>query len=246
MFNALSIVGAVLVSASSTAESASDWKVDWTPYIWASSLDAGVGLGNLPEVESQLGFADLIDKADTAFMHHLEIRKGQWGIVNEIIYLDLSDSSTPGAGVVVDSVDVGVTQGIYDLAASYTPEQLENTSFLLGLRYIDVNLDVRINSNLNGPLAGKHSHGEDWSNLLVGVHQRIPFSDNWTLGLKADYAGDLGDEESYILTAGLDYSIREFMSLKFGYRHAAVDFDSSDFSLDETVAGPYLGLGFHW
>jgi hypothetical protein len=36
----------------------------------------------------------------------------------------------------------------------------------------------------------------------------------------------------------------DLLSRKFSYRHAPVEFDSSDFKLDQTTDGEYMGLGF--
>ena len=221
-----------------------DWKISWTPYLWGANIKADVTVNNLVSGSGELEFDDLVEKLDSAFMHYLHASKGEWGIANEIIYFDISESVESGSGVIVGSADVGLTQSIFDLAASYAPNHIDNTTFFFGLRRIGIDIDLDIESALNGPLAGSHSVEEDWTNLLIGVLYQIPLDKGWLLGVKADYGGDFGDEESYVLTLGADYSMTDLLSLKFGYRYAKIEFDSSDFKLDQTTDGGISGIGF--
>ncbi len=122
---------------------------------------------------------------------------------------------------------------------------MPNTTFYAGLRRLSVDLNMVIDANID-VLDGRLSRKEDWTNILVGVRQVIPINDRWFAALKADYAGDLGDETSFILNAGLDYTMTDLLSLKFGYRYASVDYESSDFTFDQTSNGPFVGLSFNW
>ncbi len=231
----------MLISTPAMAATDNDWKISWTPYIWAANIGADVTVNDRVSGSGELDFDDLLDKVDGAFMHYLHARKGEWGIVNEIIYLDISDSIEPD-GTLVDRVEAGLTEGIIDLAASYSPNQIDNTIFFVGLRRIDVDIDL----DIEGQLADSRSREEDWTNLLLGIQYLIPVEKNWLIGLKADYASDFGDETSYILTLGADYIMTDLLSLKFGYRSAKIEFESSDFKLNQTTDGTYLGLSFNW
>jgi hypothetical protein len=241
----ITLCTAILLASSAWADSGDEWQVSWTPYIWASSLSTDVGFRNLPELETQVDFKDLIKNTDMAYMHFLEFKKGNWGLMNDFIYFDVSDSGNPGNGILINEIEAGVKQSFFDLAASYTPDNMPNTTFYAGLRRINVELDLAIDANID-PLNRRLGHKENWTNFLVGIRQVFPINDRWFGALKADYSGDFGDETGFILNAGLDYTMTELLSLKFGYRYASVDFESTDFTFDQTASGPFVGLSFNW
>ncbi|NRB40450.1 MAG: hypothetical protein HRU20_18610 [Pseudomonadales bacterium] len=228
----------------STSKPQKNWSITYTPYIWAAGIKTTAELGGLPGMESDLAFKDVIDKADMAYMHNLEFRMGQWGLMNEIIYFDLSDSSEPD-GKLVDKIEAGASEGIYDLAVTFNPKTSENTQFILGVRRVDVELVLDIQSLANN-IGNKRSLDKTWDNLLIGMKQEVPIDANWKLGFKADYAGNLSDEDVFILTADANYTMNDLMDLRFGYRYASMHVASEEISIDQSAAGSFLGLAFNW
>lgn len=246
------LAAAILASTAATAVAQSpmttespekDWNVNWTPYIWAANLEADVKLGPV-NTTGTLDFSDIVDKMDAAFMHLLEFNKGRWGISNEIIYFDLSDSKTgPIANIV--RADVGMKQSIIDLTGTYKATEDGNTTVLAGLRYIALDMDIKTTSGI--PLLNQSiSKKEDWTNLLVGVRQIFPINESWSLMAKGDIATDFSDEMSYILTVGANYTMTDLLDLKVGYRYAGVDYENSEFTFEETADGLFTGLTFKW
>jgi len=166
-------------------------------------------------------------------------------LMNDFIYFDVSDSGYPGKGILINGIDAGVKQSIFDLAGSFTPDNMPNTTVYAGLRRVNIELDMVIDANID-PLDRQFGHKENWTNILVGIRQVLPINERWYGALKVDFSGDFGDETVFVLNAGLDYTMTDLLSLKFGYRYASVDFKSTDFTFDQIASGPFVGLSFNW
>src|SRR5690606_34511523 len=96
----IGVAGAVLVMAlaggqaraQEVAREASDdaWTVLWPIYLWASGIDGRVGVGgNVIDVD--IGFSDVVEHLDGAVFLPLELRKGRWAAVLEVIAIRLGD-----------------------------------------------------------------------------------------------------------------------------------------------------------
>jgi len=220
-----------------------EWQINWTPYLWAADLSADMDFGNGP-VGTDLDFEDIVDKLEGAYMHYLEFRRGRWGIANEIIYLNISDSKNgPIAGIT--EVEADLKQSVIDLVATYHTGRNENTMLYGGLRYINLEVEADTTSVLP-PLNLELDGDKDWTNLLFGIRQVFPLTDKWGLVAKGDIASDFDDEQSYIISLGADYDMTELLDLKIGYRYAEIEYEDSDVKLDETIDGVFVGLSFNW
>ena len=59
-------------------DNSNKWNIELTPYFWAAELKGDATLrGRTGPVE--VGFSDLLDNLDIAFMGRLEAWKGEWG-----------------------------------------------------------------------------------------------------------------------------------------------------------------------
>lgn len=72
------------------------WEVFITPNLWAAGLHGEVGSRGRT-VQVDLGFSDVVRNLDGALFLPLELRKGHWGLISELILIRLSNhSATPG------------------------------------------------------------------------------------------------------------------------------------------------------
>jgi len=233
----------ILFSLSLSASAEEELQIAWTPYLWVTTLSADMDFGAGP-AGTELDFDEILDKREGTYMHYLEFRKGQWGIANEIIYLNIADSKD-GPIANVAKIDVDLKQSIVDLVVTYHTDDQENTMLFGGLRYINLETTLELTSVLP-PLNGKIDEDKDWTNLLVGVRQYFTINDKWGLLAKGDIASDFSDEQSYIITLGANYDLSKLLDIKFGYRYAEIDFEDSDIEIHESVEGVFAGLTFNW
>ena len=225
-----------------SASAEEELQISWTPYLWAANLSADMDFGAGP-VGTELDFDDILDKLEGTYMQFLEFRKGQWGIANEIIYLNIADSKD-GPIASLAQADVDLKQSVVDLVVTYHTGNQENTMLYGGLRYINIETTLELTSSLP-PLNGEIDGDKDWTNLLVGVRQYFPINDKWDLVAKGDIATDFSDEQSYIITLGANYDLSKLLDIKIGYRYAQIDFEDSDIEINESIEGAFAGLTFN-
>ena len=169
-------------------------------------------------------------------------------------------------------------QGIYDFAVSYnfgdtpptslpkTPSEKEFPRFwfqpILGVRLNDINVQIQntinyeISSslvNIQGTTQNTIQAGKLWLEPLVGAKLGLQLSDPITLWLRGDMSGFVlaGDTDySWNLLFGMDWWVRENISLQLGYRFYEINYQtgtgSNAFGFSQLFNGPFVSASFHF
>ena len=233
---------------------------DWTvaPYLWASSVGLDLAVADDTTIGGDAAFKDLLDKVDTAFMGHLEARKGAWGMYLDTIYLDLSESKSvaigPGGPILGDlGADARMKMKIYDAGGAYRlskPDDGVQVDVLGGLRYIAVDVDALL--TLPGPVLDPVDirTGPSETDLMVGVRAIGRFAQRWHWALRGDLSFG-GSEGTYNGLASLGYTFGEsdLFTMTLGYRYMSIEMDGTTqrnnrSSADISLSGPVLGFIF--
>lgn len=170
------------------------------------------------------------------------------------------------------------TQGIYDFALTYNfgdtpptslPKEPSGKPFprlwfqpILGTRLNSLNLELentinyKISStliNIEGTAQNTYQASKLWFEPLLGAKVGIQLSDPITLWLRGDYSGFglAGDiNYSWNLIFGMDWWVRENISLQLGYRFYEINYQngsgSDAFGFSELFNGPLVSASFHF
>jgi hypothetical protein len=170
------------------------------------------------------------------------------------------------------------SQGIYDFALTYNfgdtpptslPKEPSGKSFpklwfqpILGTRLNSLNLQLentinyKISSslvNIEGTAQNTYQASKLWFEPLLGAKAGIQLSDPISLWLRGDYSGFglAGDTNySWNLIFGMDWWVRENISLQLGYRFYEINYQngsgSDAFGFSELFNGPFLSASFHF
>jgi hypothetical protein len=234
------------------------WNIEFTPYFWAAELKGDATLrGRTGSVDAS--FSDILDNLDIAFMGRAEAWQGRWGLFFDGLYMDLGADFTTPRGLVSTDIDVkmtildfGIGHRLWDTAVGQNSNQRLSFDLLAGGRYM--NLDGEIDIKTNGPLADivagrKFGRREEWVEPIVGGRLRWDLNNKLAAAVRFDFGGfDIGEGSNltWNLLAGIDYKLKENMSLKAGYRIFDIDYDSGsgnkEFGLDAQFRGPIFGL----
>jgi hypothetical protein len=76
----LTVVCVCLVVSSWGVAHAGDWKWELSPYIWATDVTLNVSVNDMEVASVEVGFKDLIDKADFGALRHFEGQRGGVGL----------------------------------------------------------------------------------------------------------------------------------------------------------------------
>lgn len=228
-----------------TQEEKSEWSYAITPYLWFAGLDGKVtARGN--EAPVDLGFSDIWDDLDLAFMGRFEAWKNNWGYFIDLLYIDLTDTVVAPRRTIDWDVDMWIVEaGMgYRLKSFVTEKGLPGYLDLLGgLRYYDMETSV-YPADLPGG-----SGGEDWIDVYLGPRLIYPMSEKWNFLFRGDIG--TGDSDlSWSLMAGFQFKKSDSFSLALVYSILDIDYEtgsgSSKNAFDAQMSGPALALTWYW
>jgi hypothetical protein len=236
--------------------------LEWTiaPYLFGPDLTADVTVNAGPEVPVAVPFSDLVSKLDMAFMGHVEARGEKFGGFFDMIYMDISDSTTKsfGPGEILPSevlIDTSVNLQIYEFGGLYrigapTPGTAA-FDLLLGGRQIELKQDILL-SEL-GPVEGETEFvplDTSETDVFAGVRIVGLFNERWGYKARADYGtGGTNGTVNALATVGYTFGESGLFTLDVGYRYMKIKLDDVKSDListntELTAAGPLVGFIF--
>jgi len=247
----------IIVSAASLSpllSQAAGWEYSVSPYLWlpATSLDSSnVSGGGSPIDGSRLdiGPTSYLDALSFALMLSGDMRKDDWVIKADLIYLDFSfddkdiDFGRPGAGPIAGIYSAGLSGSVVTLAGGRT--FVDNDRYfmdgLAGWRRFGMTLELA--GDLASGAALDASKDLDFNDAFVGVSGRYELGDGDRWSLR--YYADIGTGESDMtwqaqLGVGYEFGWGEMF---VDYRHLDYDFgDAPDLDdVTSVFSGPSIG-----
>lgn len=254
------VIGGISLAPGQASHAAEiDWKV--APYLWAADVGLDLTINNDPVLGATVPFSDLVDKLDSAFMIHAEGIGSDSNIGGfvDVISMSLSDSSVtavgPGGPILGDLVvATDLSLNLYEGGGilRFGDEGVDRTimDILLGIRYVDVEMDLNITLPGPGgtPIDRRVKVSE--TDAMIGVRVLGRFTDRFGYRLRGDIS-DLGTDGIINLLAGVNYGFgqTQLFSMELGYRYLEMELSNNlnngaTSSSEITFAGPFLGLVF--
>jgi hypothetical protein len=242
----LALCGACASSPGSRGEAggAVETEVGVGPVLWLAGFEGDVSTGDAPGEGATL---DDPLALDAGIMGLVEVRRGEWSLLAEGLYVDYG-ASTRELGLlttevsiqaVVASLSVGRTLGRWSLGAG--PEREARLDAYVGGRVAHVDLGIDVAALPPSDAA------TTWVDPIVGLRGRVGFSE--TLGLRmAGDVGGFGISSDLVWQAALSLDWRPWRHFGFllGYRVLDYDFDEDDpgdtLGFDVRLLGPFLAL----
>lgn len=242
--------------AQATAVPRSGWSFEFTPYLWGAAMEGSVGAGELPTMNIDMSFSDVLDHLDAGLMGAFEARKGRWGALLDAIYMKIEDSATAtrtGAGPVGATASAGalleVRQTTYAVALAYRLREGHAPLDLVGgVRYLRIEAEARIDGSLFAQSGSvQRSAKKSWGDPYVGLRLQQPLAGRWTLAAYGDFGGfGVSSDFTWQALLGAEYEFSNTITAKAGYRYIAVDYDQDGFAFDMAYSGLYFGLGIRF
>ncbi|MDG0817708.1 hypothetical protein [Bdellovibrio svalbardensis] len=263
----LLLMSALLSFWMGVAEAADQFSEGWhfraSIYAWLPSIS---GVSNFPESGSTVDVdaQDILKNLSTVFMGNFEVRKNQWGLFTDLVYLEAKDSKSgtqdasfngqPLPATATADLSYELTATVWNLVGTYlVVDDSEFTlSVLSGLRLLDLKQNVvwTVSGDVGSyPLparSGDNTARLTNSDFVVGVKGRFSFGEGnrWV----APYLFDVGTGQSDFTTQAV---------LGFGYnfgwgdvgvlwRYLKYDMASSSEIRNLAASGPAIGVDFVW
>ena len=231
----------VLANAQTAGEDG--WSATFVLYLLGPTLDGAVGIGPA-DSDVDMGAGDVFSMLDSAFLGIYAGEGERWGVVADVVYMDLSEDDISGpAGILRGEVGNKQLTGL--VSASYRVS--ERTRLLAGLMYTDITADIRI----TGPINSRYAKtSESWVDPVVGVAFNNPFGARWDFTALAQVGGGVGADLAYGLTASFAWKFGQSTSLTLGYRYLYFDYEDGSgagrFKFDMKQHGPAIGFRFNF
>ena len=224
-------------------DSSTEWKHSLVIYLLAPAIDGKVGVGPI-DADVVIDRNTILKSLHGGFLGAWSAEKGDWGMLVDVIYMDLNEAFHLPGGLVPG--EIGFTQLITGLYGQY---RLANSLQLMaGVLYTDVSLKLPPDSP---PQLRYLKTGDSWADPVVGLRYAVPISRRWSF----DGFGQIGGfgvnaNLFWQLAGSFNYRMTEHSSFTAGYRYMDFDYESGSgldrFKFDAVEHGPALGFRFNF
>jgi hypothetical protein len=223
------------------ADPSSEWKHSVIVYLLAPNIDGTVGVGPI-DGDIDIDPKTVLDTIDAGFLGGWAAEKGKWGMLLDVVYMDLSEDFK----LVNDQVpgELGNKQLVAGLTALYRLS--DSLQFMAGIMYTDVSMKL----SLDGPVSPrKVKAGDSWADPVVGLRFATPISERWSFAGFGQIGGfGINSDLVWQLTGSFSYRMSQRSHFLAGYRYMDFDYESGSgadrFKFDVAQHGPALGFRF--
>jgi hypothetical protein len=219
------------------------WQFYFTPYLWVSGLSGTTSTSN-PNVPSQTGsasFGDLLSHLNSIpVMGSAEVRYDRFGLLTDIMGVSLK-SGVATKGVAFSSANATVTELLATILPSYRVLDFGNQSLDLGVGVRVVAYWTKLTFD-TGLLPGfSRSPSLSWATPIFGLRYHYQFPSKFGLTFYGDAGAVNGDNVTWQLVGSVDYRYNDWITLRGGYRHLHIDYDSDVLHTSTALSGPIIG-----
>ena len=226
-----------------SAQSESSWSNQGLIYLLGPTLDGTSGIGPI-DTDVDMSASDIFETLDGAFLGMYRGEGERWGVMIDVVYMDLKADGSGDGGAFSGEVEVEQTTAI----ASATYRLSPTAQLMAGALYNDVSAGI----SLKGPTdrIREQRAGDDWVDPIVGVLFETPIGGgNWSFTGSAQLGGfGVGADLVTILTGSFSYRFNDWSSIDIGYRYLDFDYEDGDgldrFKFDMKEHGPAVGWRF--
>ena len=94
-----------VLAQTESSESQDQWQFAAAIYLWGADISGQTVRGS----EVEVGFSDLLDNLEMAFMGSFAARKNKWALLADVVYLDLGADKTVDVSIPVGQIQIPVT-----------------------------------------------------------------------------------------------------------------------------------------
>ena len=217
------------------------WSNQGLIYLLGPTLDGTTGIGPF-DTQMEMTTSDVFDALDGAFLGMYRGEGERWGILVDVVHMDLKVDGSGDRGALAGEVGVTQTTAITSVTWRVSP----TFQLMGGALYNDISAKV----SLTGPFETRQQRtSEDWIDPIVGFLWEPSISDSWTFTGAMQVGGfGVGSDLVTILTGSFSYRFNAWASIDLGYRYLNFDYEDGDgmdrFKFDMKEHGPAVGFRF--
>jgi len=182
------------------------WQFMIEPYLWTTGIDGSTANG----ADFTIHIDDALSDLEFALMGVVGVKKGKWSFMVDTFYADLKDTKDSSITVLNNGIDfqteVEVKTWIVTPVIGYNLIDCKNGKLdvVAGFRYLDVEIDVHVNSDRARAHNPEFSGSNDFWDGIVGLKSEITLYEQLYMPLYLDIG--TGDSDfTWQVAAGLGY-----------------------------------------
>ncbi|MDX1743043.1 MAG: porin family protein, partial [Ruegeria sp.] len=213
----LSLATSAVLATLATATSAqqSDWSYEATIYLYMPETETSIETP-LGKLDATLSFQDALENLDFAFMGTLSASNGQWSVLADYNYTNLSFGGTgPAGGELETSVKTQFLTALLGYRVRNDPSV--RVDLAGGFRWYSTDTDFTFTPG--GAPPRRNTADDSWVDPVIGVRARFTLSDSWTSTAYADYGGFRSGSQTWSVLLTADYALNDRWVLRGGYRY---------------------------
>ena len=241
------------------------WHFTLTPYVWLPNVNGtidghvlGSNLGDF-RASTEIGPNDYLQNLKFGAMATGEVRKGDWSVFTDIIYIDFGDQRsrvrniTGLEGRPLSSIDRNATSSlsatVWTLAGARTlvHKPMGNLDLLAGFRYVGIDtelkLDITGSEGVIDTRVRSSRNLTEWDGIL-GVKGQLRLGEGrWFMPYYLD-VGTGSSNWTWQALIGVGYAF-DWGEVNLSIRSLSYDFNDKH-DADLRMTGPTLGATFRW
>jgi len=216
-----------------------EWQLSISPYFWMTGIRGEITFNDTSQ-EVDARFKDLKKSMDAAFMLHIELDNGKWGLFSDILYFKYTkDGETTQLPKI--NTELEGSQTMAEIASFYkliTIGEVLLIDGFIGVRYTSQPNEI---ASFNSILIDQNSNFID---PFFGIRYRFN-NGKWFNHMRFDIGGfSVGSDVSAKWNMILGYQFNEFFSLSMGFQLHQIRYEKQGLKSNLTNAGFGLGATF--
>ncbi len=212
------------------------WAFRLTPYLWAMGIDGDIHIRNR-DFQASSDFADIVDNMDIGGSAIFEANKGHWVNFAQLDYLSISSGDIDLRNSAADA-ELKSSSFLGAVATGYRFRTGERSTMdlLVGVRYASLEPEISVQG------VGKFEGKSSITDAMVMLRPRFAIAENWYFSPTISVGA--GDSDLVWELAPQIYFDRCGTEFRFGYRNLNYDLKEGGRSMDISISGPMIGVGF--
>ncbi len=190
------------------------WHFSVTPYVWLPSVSAKLSSG-LSSIGGDVNVApnNYLSSLQLAGFLDLQVDKGRWSLLVDLMYIDFSDSRWWG--------ETGLNAFVGEAAVGYAVYRTKDIDFNVigGVRY------ATVEGKLEPDFLPNLSKRKDFTDPIVGIRGKFELGKKWYIPYYFDIGGfSVSSDWTSQGFAGIGYHFTDLFSMVLGYKYLYYDF----------------------
>lgn len=230
-------------------------KKDWTflvePYAMFPNMTGDVGLGNLPDVSTNINPDQIFNHLKMGAMLYLEASNEKWNINSDLLYMDLAQGVE--SNTLISNGEITVKQLGWEVAGLYKVKPWLQFGVGVLLNSIEAGVDINRNVVGGGTINIKQDNSKTWVDPMVVAVFTNKEGKKFIYKFRGELGGfGLGAETNtaWQVQAYAGYRFSKLFQIQGGYRIIGLDYEtgsgSDRFLYDMDTYGPVIKFGFNF